>query len=117
MSLYYFVRDYNNNEKKIYLDVRNILMDIPNRFTIKVNNYPFEYWIEDVEIESGKLEVFIPMFICGIIGLLIHPLGGIIGGIIGLFIGLSKLKIDEYELKKAKKELEKLINLTKLKED
>lgn len=117
MSLYYFVRDYNNNEKKIYLNVTNILRDIPNRFTIKVNNYPFEYSIEDVEIESSKLDVVIPMFIGGFIGFLVHPLGGIIGAIIGVFIGLYKLKIDEYELKKSKNELEKLISLIKLKED
>lgn len=90
--------------------VDNLIRDIPNRFTLKINKYPFEYSIEDVDVEPDSIDSHIPMIIIGAIGLLIHPLGGMIGVIVGYLVGLNQVRIDESEAKRAKEDLKRLYN-------
>ena len=106
MSIHYFVRNHDCPERKTYVIVDDILQDIPNFFTLDKD--PHTYSIEDVEIEGDDLVVFLPIIILGFIGLLIHPFAGIIGAFIGLIIGLSQIKVNDLQVKKAKENLRRL---------
>ena len=106
MSIHYFVRKHDNLERKIYINASNILQHKQSNFMLDDDSHI--YSIKDVDVESGNLEVAIPMFILGFIGFLIHPFGAIVGVITGLIVGYYQFRVDELELKKAKENLEKL---------
>ncbi len=106
MSIHYFVRKYDNLERKIYINANNLLQHKQSNFMLDDDSHI--YSIKDVDIESGDFEVVIPMFILGFIGFLIHPFIMIIGIIIGFIMGYYLYIDNELKLKKVKEELEKL---------
>lgn len=112
MTIYYFVRDKNRittikkgyaeyPDRRIYLQV-NKISDIPIIFTLDNNH---TYSIKEIEVEGSKLDVYIPMIVFGLLGLLIHPLGGIIGVTIGFVLGLYQMRINDIKINKAREEL------------
>ncbi len=104
MTTKYYV--LNKKGEKVYFFQHSVL-DIPPIFYIPPNKDE-TFTLKDVNIESDKIEPFIPMIILSFIGMLVHPIGIIVGAFIGYFVGLNTNKQYEHEANEIRKNLNRL---------